>query len=377
MQQQQQQQQQQQPQQQQTLLQQQQHQQQMRQTVQQQTQVPNIVTIQSGTTMTNQQLQQQLQLKQQQQQQQMNQQKYQQQQQQQQIQMQQQQQIKSQPQQIQLVTGNANNNQQFALTSQYQTNTSIQQQYNQQTNSITMATGASPMNFQANSPQQPPTPQQQQHQQQQQQSNQSSPSPNLKLTNPNHHHNHHHQSTLSPINQNILMGNNNSNLMTSPIKIEPSTTTHGSHVSGYQQNKIDGKTIVKTETDHQQTKRAGMQAIDNEYESEMGDLIGVDLAAEKKTLLASSTSGKVATNLDQIRACKDEKFLNIMILHKKFVDIGKKKKKKIRKKSKTNLGNFFNLKLSFFKPKNISLKTCQLMWQHWSLMPRKNTCETL
>ena len=34
------------------------------------------------------------------------------------------------------------------------------------------------------------------------------------------------------------------------------------------------KTLVKTE-DHQQTKRVGMQATDNEYESEMGDLIGV------------------------------------------------------------------------------------------------------
>lgn len=285
--------------------------QQVRQTVhqqqpQQQSQIPNIVTIQSGATMTSQQLQQ-LQLKQQQ----MNQQqKYQQmnQQQQQQIQMQQQQ-MKSQPQQIQLISANANNNQQF-----YQTNLTMQHQYNQQltansnmATSISM-TSASPMTpFQANSPQQPPTPQQQQ-------SNQSSPSPNLKLST------QHHQSTLSPINQNILLGNN-SNLMTSPVKNEP--TSHGGGHANYQQNKSDLKTTIKTE-DHHQNRRPGMQAIDNEFDSDItdvADLIGVDLAAEKKTLLASST-GK-SSSLDQIRACKDEKFLNIMILHKKFVDIGK------------------------------------------------------
>jgi hypothetical protein len=288
-------------------------QQQVRQTVQQlqqqqqQNQIPNIVTIQSGAAMTSQQLQQ-LQLKQQQ----MNQQqKYQQmnQQQQQPIQMQQQQ-MKSQPQQIQLISANSNTNQQF-----YQTNSTMQHQYNQQlTANSNMATsipmtGASPMTpFQANSPQQPPTPQQQQ------QSNQSSPSPNLKLST------QHHQSTLSPINQNILLGNN-SNIMTSPVKSEP--TGHGGGHGIYQQNKTELKTTIKTE-DHHQNRRPGMQAIENEFDNDItdvADLIGIDLAAEKKTLLASST-GK-SSSLDQIRACKDEKFLNIMILHKKFVDIGK------------------------------------------------------
>lgn len=49
-------------------------------------------------------------------------------------------------------------------------------------------------------------------------------------------------------------------------------------------------------------------------------MIGIDLEKEKKLLAASTTK---MSNLDQIRACKDEKFLNIVILHKKFVDIGK------------------------------------------------------
>lgn len=35
-----------------------------------------------------------------------------------------------------------------------------------------------------------------------------------------------------------------------------------------------------------------------------------------------AASNKISTNLDQIKACKDEKFLNILVLHKKFVDLG-------------------------------------------------------
>lgn len=70
----------------------------------------------------------------------------------------------------------------------------------------------------------------------------------------------------------------------------------------------------------------------SEYDSELNEVIsmvGIDLAAEKKLLSASSTAAtgtNKMTNLDQIRACKDEKFLNIVILHKKFVDCAKKHK---------------------------------------------------
>lgn len=49
------------------------------------------------------------------------------------------------------------------------------------------------------------------------------------------------------------------------------------------------------------------------------ETFGIDLQAEKRSLIAST---KISTNLDQIK-CKDEKFLNIVVLHKKFVDIGK------------------------------------------------------
>ena len=160
-----------------------------------------------------------------------------------------------------------------------------------------------------------------------------------------------HQSTLSPINQNILMTNSttNPNVMSSPVKMEPMAATgHYTQQHHQQANVIPpaspkttaaiSKTVVKTEDYHhhqqqqQQLKQkmqaqAASSAVDNEFENdEVTDLIGIDLAAEKKTLLAATTSSK-ATNLDQIRACKDEKFLNIMILHKKFMDIGKKQHK--------------------------------------------------
>ena len=52
--------------------------------------------------------------------------------------------------------------------------------------------------------------------------------------------------------------------------------------------------------------------------------MGIDLAAEKKLLSASTTAiiksssgsgGGGGTSLDQIRACKDEKFLNIVTFY--------------------------------------------------------------
>ena len=62
------------------------------------------------------------------------------------------------------------------------------------------------------------------------------------------------------------------------------------------------------------------KAESNDYDDNFNDtMIGIDLAAEKKLLNASAAK---MSSLDQIRACKDEKFLNIVILHKKFVDIG-------------------------------------------------------
>ena len=63
--------------------------------------------------------------------------------------------------------------------------------------------------------------------------------------------------------------------------------------------------------------------VNNEPEYDNNDfndtMIGIDLEKEKKLLNASTNK---VSNLDQIKACKDEKFLNIVILHKKFVDIG-------------------------------------------------------
>merc|ERR1712150_37451 len=59
-------------------------------------------------------------------------------------------------------------------------------------------------------------------------------------------------------------------------------------------------------------------------------MVGIDLAAEKKLLKEgvsnTTTTVNKMTSLDQIRQCKDEKFLNILILHKKFVDCAKKYK---------------------------------------------------
>lgn len=86
----------------------------------------------------------------------------------------------------------------------------------------------------------------------------------------------------------------------SPIKLEP-------HVQAQISPKVK---FPSTPARHDEA---------NDLDS-VGDTFGVDLQAEKRTLLAST---KMTTNLDQIKACKDEKFLNILVLHKKFVDIGK------------------------------------------------------
>lgn len=60
---------------------------------------------------------------------------------------------------------------------------------------------------------------------------------------------------------------------------------------------------------------------------EMGGDSLVDLQADKKSQAAAATSApKVATNLDQIKLVKDEKFLNVIVLHKKFVELSKKHK---------------------------------------------------
>jgi len=72
----------------------------------------------------------------------------------------------------------------------------------------------------------------------------------------------------------------------------------------------------------------------SEYDGEFNEVIsmvGIDLAAEKKLLSASTGAGSASstakmTSLDQIRALKDEKFLNIVILHKKFVECAKRYK---------------------------------------------------
>lgn len=58
-------------------------------------------------------------------------------------------------------------------------------------------------------------------------------------------------------------------------------------------------------------------------------MVGIDLAAEKKLLKESSQGPSAAskmTSLDSIRTLKDEKFLNLVILHKKFVESAKKYK---------------------------------------------------
>ena len=57
---------------------------------------------------------------------------------------------------------------------------------------------------------------------------------------------------------------------------------------------------------------------DDDLISDVTAMVGIDLAAEKKSLLDTAKS----STLDQIRTCKDEKFLNINVLHKKFEDIG-------------------------------------------------------
>ena len=60
---------------------------------------------------------------------------------------------------------------------------------------------------------------------------------------------------------------------------------------------------------------------------EMGGDSLVDLQADKKSQAAAATSApKVATNLDQIKLVKEEKFLNVIVLHKKFVELSKKHK---------------------------------------------------
>ncbi len=57
-------------------------------------------------------------------------------------------------------------------------------------------------------------------------------------------------------------------------------------------------------------------------------MVGIDLAAEKKLLKESSqvSGANRMTSLDSIRTLKDEKFLNIVVLHKKFVESAKRYK---------------------------------------------------
>ena len=346
----------------------QQQQQQQQQQAQTQQQLHNIVTIPNGTNMTPQQIQQQLQFK------------YQQQQQQAQQQQQQQQQVKQQVQQIQATNLAQHQTQtlksgqqiliatnspatQFTLAPQFQTvtavsstgapinaissklpiNQQLQQHQQQQQQQIQFsqqqqhqlqiqqqqqqiakaAAAASP--FQAGSPSQPPTPQQ----------TNSSPSSSVKILNSAISNNLNQlnspsQATLSPHNQNILSNTTN---ISSPIKIEPHSSYAQQAGASAQQMQLTpaspakppAKLVIKSEDVHK--KHSAMPpANENEYETDLTDiteLIGIDLAAEKKTLLDTTTK---MTSLDQIRGCKDEKFLNIMVLHKKFVDIAKKHK---------------------------------------------------
>lgn len=342
-------------------------QQQQQQQAQTQQQLHNIVTIPNGTNMTPQQIQQQLQFKYQQQQQAQQQQQQQQVKQQQQVQQiqaanlaQHQTQTLKSGQQILIATNSPTT--QFTLAPQFQTVTAVsstgtpisklpinqqlqqqqqqqiqfsqqQQQHQlqiqqqQQQQIAKAAAAASP--FQAGSPSQPPTPQQ----------TNSSPSSSVKILNSAISNNLNQlnspsQTTLSPLNQNILSNTTN---ISSPIKIEPhSSYAQQAGAASAQQMQLTpaspakppAKIVIKTEDGHKKHSAMPSTALanENEYETDLTDiteLIGIDLAAEKKTLLDTTTK---MTSLDQIRGCKDEKFLNIMVLHKKFVDIAKKHK---------------------------------------------------
>lgn len=105
--------------------------------------------------------------------------------------------------------------------------------------------------------------------------------------------------------------------ISSPIKTEPHHLIQQMQAVTPQSPKTVSK-IIKVEEHVKSSLVQQVGDIDESEMNEMNALLGVDLAAEKKSLLAPTKM----TNLDQIRACKDEKFLNIMILHKKFVDIG-------------------------------------------------------
>lgn len=97
--------------------------------------------------------------------------------------------------------------------------------------------------------------------------------------------------------------------ISSPIKIEQ-------HHLGQHTPQSPAKLVpkvIKVEEIHPKIK--------TESDDESTSMFGVDLEAEKKTLMGSSTVGR-GNNLEQIRVFKEEKFLNIMILHKKFVEIG-------------------------------------------------------
>ena len=98
--------------------------------------------------------------------------------------------------------------------------------------------------------------------------------------------------------------------ISSPIKIEQH---HLVHTAPQSPAKL-GPKIIKMEDI--QTK------IKMESDDESSSMFGVDLEAEKKSLMGSAIVGR-GNNLEQIRVFKEEKFLNIMILHKKFVEIGR------------------------------------------------------
>lgn len=109
----------------------------------------------------------------------------------------------------------------------------------------------------------------------------------------------------SPINQSTVMSPMAG--ISSPIKIEQ-------HHLGQQTPQSPAKLISKV------VKMEEIQPkIKTESDDDSSSMFGVDLEAEKKSLMGSGGAGRA---IDQIRVFKEEKFLNIMILHKKFVEIG-------------------------------------------------------
>lgn len=210
-------------------------------------------------------------------------------------------QTKSSP-QIQLISNQQH--QQFSIQPQFSTGAKltlqqqqqIQQQQQQQATNISLAKVASSQ-FQAQSPQH-------------QGSQSSSPSSSVKILN----------SSISNLTQ--ISSPQTTSVMSpltnisSPVKTEPHHYLHQQMHQTPQSPKCAPK-IVKME---EQAQKAGNE---NEYDNELSDvtaMFGVDLAAEKKSLIATNASKM--SNLDQMRGCKEEKFLNIMILQKKFAEIG-------------------------------------------------------